>query len=103
MAKIPILNERMALEILHDRDGVVGVIALDIARGQLELVRCKRLVLATGGGMRVFPLVTAPEELTGDGMAMALRREPTCRRWNFPCSCPTPSLTPPALQGNLLL
>lgn len=101
LAKIPVLEERMALEILTDPDGVTGVLALDIRRGRLELVRCKALVLATGGGMRIFPLVTAPEELTGDGMAMALRCGARLQDMEFPMFLPYTFLTPSALSGNV--
>ena len=67
--------------------------------GRLELVRCKRLILATGGGMRVFPLVTAPEELTGDGMAMALRCGARLQDMEFPMFLPYTFLTPPARRA----
>ena len=98
-AGVPLLGNTMALEILHDADGVLGVLALDIAAGRLILIRCCAIILATGGAMRIFPLITAPEELTGDGMAMALRCGAALQDMEFPMFLPYCFLSPPALSG----
>lgn len=98
-ARVPVLANIMALEILRDGEGVVGILALDIANGKLLLIQSRVVILATGGAMRIFPLVTAPEELTGDGMAMALRCGATLQDMEFPMFLPYCFITPPALRG----
>jgi len=98
-ARVPILENTMVLEILSDAEGVVGALALDIATGKLVLIQSCVVILATGGAMRIFPLITAPEELTGDGMAMALRCGATLQDMEFPMFLPYCFITPPALSG----
>jgi len=96
---ISILENTMVLELLHDDDGVLGAVALHLPTGRLLLLRSRAIVMATGGAMRVFPLTTAPEELTGDGMAMALRCGAALQDMEFPMFLPYCFLTPPSLRG----
>ena len=59
--------------LLQDRDGrVVGVAGLDRATGEVRCFTANAVVLASGGATSNWSLRTAPEELTGDGAAMAL-------------------------------
>lgn len=58
---------------LLTNDGrVVGIAGLDRRTGEVEAILGKAIVLATGGTTSNWHLKTAPEELTGDGHAMAL-------------------------------
>lgn len=50
-----------------------GVYALDIARGRVETLRARAVVLATGGAGKVYRYTTNPDTATGDGLAMAWR------------------------------
>jgi succinate dehydrogenase/fumarate reductase flavoprotein subunit len=96
---ISVLENAMVVDLLRDAEGVLGGVALDIPTGRLLLLRSRAVVLATGGAMRVFPLTTAPEELTGDGLAMALRCGAALQDMEFPMFLPYTFLTPPALRG----
>ena len=96
---VTILENTLVFELLHDSDGVVGAVALNLPTGNIFILRSRAVVLATGGAMRVFPLTTAPEELTGDGMAMALRCGAVLQDMEFPMFLPYCFLTPPALRG----
>jgi len=96
---ISVLENTMVVDLLCDAEGVLGAIAIHLLTGKRLLLRCRALVLATGGAMRVFPLTTAPEELTGDGLAMALRCGATLQDMEFPMFLPYTFLTPPALRG----
>ncbi|HVN50616.1 MAG TPA: L-aspartate oxidase [Acidimicrobiales bacterium] len=49
-----------------------GVVARD-REGRTRLVRASNVLLATGGAGQVFAVTTNPIEVTGDGIAMALR------------------------------
>jgi succinate dehydrogenase/fumarate reductase flavoprotein subunit len=55
------------------RDGAaVGVAGLDRRTGEVEALYGRAVVIATGGATSNWSLRTAPEELSGDGHAMAL-------------------------------
>lgn len=96
---ISVLENAMVVDLLRDAEGVLGAVALHIPTGRLLLLRSRAVVLATGGAMRVFPLTTAPEELTGDGLAIALRCGAALQDMEFPMFLPYTFLTPPALRG----
>jgi succinate dehydrogenase/fumarate reductase flavoprotein subunit len=58
---------------LLTRDGaVIGVAGLDRRTGEVEALYGRTVVIATGGATSNWSLRTAPEELSGDGHAMAL-------------------------------
>ncbi|TAK83172.1 MAG: FAD-binding protein [Betaproteobacteria bacterium] len=70
---IKVREEFFATHLLTDDGVVAGVAGIDQRSGVLAAIRAKAVVLATGGGMMIYPVQTAPEELTGDGQSMALR------------------------------
>ena len=96
---ISVLENTMVLDLLTDAEGVLGGIALHLPTGKLLLLRSRAVVLATGGAMRTWPLTTAPEELTGDGLAMAMRCGVAVQEMEFPMFLPYTLVTPPALRG----
>jgi len=96
---VHVLENTLVVELLQDADGILGAFALHLPTGELYLIRSKAVVLATGGAMRIFPLTTAPEELTGDGIAMALRSGAVLQDMEFPMFLPYCFITPPALRG----
>ncbi len=96
---IRVLESTMVLDLLTDDEGALGAVALHLPSGKLLLLRGRAMVLATGGAMRTWPLTTAPEELTGDGLAMAMRRGVAVQEMEFPMFLPYTFLTPPALRG----
>lgn len=66
--------EYFALDLVMDQDGACrGVLALDMASGQLHLFRAHGVVLATGGYGRAYFSATSAHTCTGDGGGMALR------------------------------
>ncbi|HUW68434.1 MAG TPA: FAD-binding protein [Candidatus Nanoarchaeia archaeon] len=50
-----------------------GVVAYDMARGKIELIRSKAVLLATGGYGRAFKITSNAHANTGDGLALAYR------------------------------
>jgi succinate dehydrogenase/fumarate reductase flavoprotein subunit len=96
---VSVLENTMVVDLLRDAEGALGAIAMHLPTGRLLVLRSRAVVLATGGAMRVFPLTTAPEELTGDGLAMALRCGAALQDMEFPMFLPYTFLTPPALRG----
>jgi len=66
--------EYFALDLIMDDEGVCrGVIALDMAEGQLHVFRSHTVVLATGGYGRAYFSATSAHTCTGDGGGMVLR------------------------------
>jgi succinate dehydrogenase/fumarate reductase flavoprotein subunit len=78
---------------------VNGALCLDLRRGEFFTLGAKTVILATGGGMRVFPVTTAPEELTGDGQAMAWRAGADLVDMEMVQFLPCCFITPPAWSG----
>ena len=66
--------EYFALDLIMDEKGKChGIIALEIATGQLHRFRAHRTVLATGGYGRAYFSATSAHTCTGDGNGMVLR------------------------------
>jgi succinate dehydrogenase / fumarate reductase, flavoprotein subunit len=63
MAPGPLGDERTA-----------GVVAYELATGEIHVFRAKAVILATGGTGKVFKTTSNAHTLTGDGMGVAFRR-----------------------------
>jgi succinate dehydrogenase/fumarate reductase flavoprotein subunit len=63
----------MAIDLLTNEGKVVGAAAVDLNSGEFLVFPAKAVVLATGGGLKIYPFTTGNQELTGDGHAMARR------------------------------
>ena len=66
--------EYFAIDLIMDADGACrGVVALDMATGEIHRFRASLVILATGGYGRAYFSATSAHTCTGDGNAMALR------------------------------
>ena len=66
--------EYFALDLMMDEDGRCrGVVALDMATGEIHRFRAHMTILATGGYGRAYFSATSAHTCTGDGNAMVLR------------------------------
>jgi succinate dehydrogenase / fumarate reductase flavoprotein subunit len=65
--------EYFALDLIMENGQCRGVIALCMADGSIHRFRSHAVVLATGGGGRVYQSATSAHTCTGDGNGMALR------------------------------
>ncbi len=94
-----VLHNTMIQELLV-RDGrCAGAMGVDLKSGRFVLIQARATLLATGGGMMIYPITTAPEELTGDGTAMALRAGAELADMEFPMFLPGCFPWPPAVKG----
>jgi succinate dehydrogenase/fumarate reductase flavoprotein subunit len=71
--EVKVREEFLATDLLLNDSVVAGLAGIDQRTGDIVALNAKSVVLATGGGMMIYPLQTAPEELTGDGHSLALR------------------------------
>ncbi|PZQ60542.1 MAG: succinate dehydrogenase flavoprotein subunit [Sphingomonas taxi] len=65
--------EYVALDLIMENGACRGVIALCMEDGSIHRFRSHAVVLATGGGGRVYQSATSAHTCTGDGNGMALR------------------------------
>ncbi len=66
--------EWMGLDLIRDEQGdVIGVTALEMETGEVVALQSRAVLLATGGGGRVFQASTNAFINTGDGLGMAAR------------------------------
>jgi succinate dehydrogenase/fumarate reductase flavoprotein subunit len=70
---IHVLQECRGLDLLMSEDVVCGALLLQIRTGQFIAVKAKAVLLATGGGARMYRISSPSLEKSGDGMAMAWR------------------------------
>ncbi len=71
---INFLNEWFMLNLVHNGNRVIGVTAINIATGEVELIKTKAVILATGGHSRIYWGYTSNAlGCTGDGTAAVLR------------------------------
>ncbi|WP_425954728.1 succinate dehydrogenase flavoprotein subunit [Xylanimonas sp. McL0601] len=79
-------NEFYVLDLLTDHDltteelpddaevNATGVVAYDLATGEIHVFQAKAIIFATGGAGKIFKTTSNAHTLTGDGMALAYRR-----------------------------
>lgn len=72
-ARIPVLEDSQATEILLEKKTVAGIMVLDCHTGSTETFECRHLVLATGGAGQLFKFNTNSDIATGDGVALAFK------------------------------
>ncbi len=85
--EIEVVQHALAVDLLLAADGGVAGLTLHVmGEGQRDgvgAVRCRAVVLASGGLGQVFSQTTNPAVSTGDGMALALRAGATLRDLEF--------------------
>jgi L-aspartate oxidase len=85
--EIEVIQHALAVDLLIAADGgVAGVTLHVIGEGERDgvgAVRCRAVVIASGGLGQVFSQTTNPAVSTGDGMALALRAGATLRDLEF--------------------
>jgi succinate dehydrogenase / fumarate reductase flavoprotein subunit len=67
-------NEFYVLDLLLNDGRAAGVVAYELATGELHVFSAKSVVFATGGFGKVFKTTSNAHTLTGDGMGIVWRR-----------------------------
>ncbi len=72
--KVNFFDEYQVLDLLIEDGKAVGVIAVNLADGELHTFHTKSVIIATGGHGRIFEVTSNAYAYTGDGVAIAMRR-----------------------------
>ncbi|GAC1412992.1 MAG: succinate dehydrogenase flavoprotein subunit [Actinomycetota bacterium] len=70
---VQFFNEFYVLDLTMAGDRVAGLIAYELATGELHVFRCKTALFASGGYGKVFKVTSNAHALTGDGCGVVLR------------------------------
>ena len=66
-------DEWFVTRLLVDDGRCAGVVAVEIATGEIHSIMAKAVILCTGGCGKIFPFTTNANIKNGDGMALAYR------------------------------
>ncbi|HNQ98911.1 MAG TPA: succinate dehydrogenase flavoprotein subunit, partial [Trueperaceae bacterium] len=72
--RVHFFNEFHVLDIIMDGGECRGVVAYELATGDLHVIQAKATVLATGGNGRMFKVTSNAHALTGDLTSIVWRR-----------------------------
>ena len=72
--KVNFFDEFQAIDLLMENGKAVGVVAVELATGELHTFHAKAVILATGGHGRIFEVTSNAYAYTGDGAALVLRK-----------------------------
>jgi succinate dehydrogenase / fumarate reductase flavoprotein subunit len=67
-------DEFQVIDLLVIDGAAAGVVALDLATGELHIFHAKATIFATGGHGRIWEITSNAYAYTGDGVAIAVRR-----------------------------
>ena len=67
-------DEFQVLDLLINNGAAVGVVAVELATGELHVFHAKAIIFATGGHGRIWEITSNAYAYTGDGPAITLRR-----------------------------
>ncbi len=72
--QVHFFDEFQVVDVLLENGRGAGVVAIQAATGQLHIFHAKALLFAAGGCGRIYQITSNAHALTGDGMAICLRR-----------------------------
>ncbi|HEV8572139.1 MAG TPA: succinate dehydrogenase flavoprotein subunit [Actinomycetota bacterium] len=67
-------NEFYVLDLVLEDGRAAGVVAYELATGELHVFRAKAVLFATGGYGKIFKITSNAHTLTGDGLGVCYRR-----------------------------
>lgn len=67
-------DEFQVIDLLIENGATAGVVALELATGELHTFHAKSVIFATGGHGRIWEITSNAYSYTGDGVAVTLRR-----------------------------
>lgn len=98
---VEMLENVMIIDFLTKENRVLGAIGLDIITGKFIIIKAKSVVIASGGWHKAYDPNAGSRELSGDGIAMALRAGATLGNMEFVTFCANIVYWPNHLRGSL--
>lgn len=77
------LESLMVVSLLEGEDGIAGAIGWDTRNARFVRIAAGATVLATGGAGRLFSITSNPNDVTGDGFALAAAAGASLRDMEF--------------------
>ncbi|MGP3966928.1 succinate dehydrogenase flavoprotein subunit [Streptomyces sp. 6N223] len=71
---VEFFNEFYVLDLLLNEGRTAGVVAYELATGELHVFQAKAVVFASGGNGKLYKVTSNAHTLTGDGQAACFRR-----------------------------
>ncbi|MCM8818776.1 MAG: L-aspartate oxidase [Candidatus Omnitrophica bacterium] len=71
---IKIKNKSFLIDLISVENKIIGAIVLDEKQNKIYIIQAKCYILSTGGAGMVFQETTNPSHITGDGIAIAYRK-----------------------------
>jgi succinate dehydrogenase / fumarate reductase flavoprotein subunit len=101
---IPFIDEAVITTVLRESSNgrVAGALGIKMRTGQLILVRCKAIILATGGCGKVYEVTSNSYESTGDGISLAYRAGADLMDMEMIQFHPTGMIYPAGVRGMLV-
>jgi len=101
---IPYLDETVVSGIIKDKESgaVSGAVAIKIRTGEILFIKCKALIIATGGCGKIYSVTSNSWESTGDGIAIAYRAGAEMMDMEMMQFHPTGMIYPAGVRGMLI-
>jgi len=100
--RIKILSPVVIIKIVKKDNRVTGAFGLNMRNGRFLVINAKAIVLAAGGIGHLYELSTYPEEIIGQGIALAYRTGAELVDMEFVQFEPTAVLYPDSCRGLLI-
>jgi succinate dehydrogenase / fumarate reductase flavoprotein subunit len=71
---VTFFDEYQVIDLLLVNGAAAGVVAIELATGELHVFHAKAVIISTGGHGRVWEITSNAYSFTGDGVAVTLRR-----------------------------
>ena len=72
--KVTFYDEYQMVDLLMVNGAAAGVVAVELATGELHIFHAKAVIIATGGHGRIWEITSNAYAFTGDGPAVVMRR-----------------------------
>jgi len=71
---VTFFDEYQVIDLLLVNGAAAGVVAVELATGEMHVFHAKAIIFATGGHGRIWEITSNAYAYTGDGIAIAIRR-----------------------------
>ncbi|MDE1870891.1 MAG: FAD-binding protein [Candidatus Micrarchaeota archaeon] len=101
-SNVSFMDELMITKLAKRGNRIIGAIGLDLKEGKYAVIESKAVVIATGGGGKIYKTTSNSKETTGDGIALALDAGAELRDMEMVQFHPTGMVYPHGVKGVLV-